>query len=360
MAGILLCMLLYGAYHVRELIDLTQFVNRRRLAWVLAMFVSVSAFALAIASRSVFVAIGFYMLAMWMLFDIVRGVLFLFARNTAARRMFQKIYWKGIPAMLLAGLICLGGYLNTRTRKVAEYTVEIASPSLQAAPLTIALITDMHIGDIVFEEEIAKIVEETNALQPDMVLLGGDIFVETTTHAQLEAAFSGFAKFQAKLGVYYVPGNHEYYASDTVFSVEEITPRLEAAGITVMRDDVKRVDDRFYLVGREDGFVPRAPLAELMEGLDEQYPVIVLTHKPDDLEEAARLGVDLQLSGHTHAGQIFPTGQFAVLLGLNAFNHGMLQHGDYSLIVSAGTGAWGFPVRVGSACEIVLVSIPRI
>ena len=357
---LLLAMAAYAAFHIKELLGLTPLSRNNRLTWILGLVFSFGMFALALGTRGAVIAWGFYTFLLWVVADALRVAFLLFAKVSALRQLYLRVYAKGATAVILALLICIGGYINAKTRHVSEYTVQIQTPSANAAPLTIALLTDIHLGDGLFEKDVEQIVQETNALAPDIVLLGGDIFVETSTPAQIDAALASFSNFQTTLGVYFVPGNHEYYADRSVFFLDALLPRLIDANIIPLRDDVLLIDNRFYLIGREEHSVPRAAIETLMQGLDSCYPTIVLSHQPAGARQAAAAGIDLYLSGHTHAGQLFPAGVLSDWFNINEFNHGLYHIGDFSVIVNAGTGTWGFPVRVGSACEIVLVHISSI
>ena len=155
-----------------------------------------------------------------------------------------------------------------------------------------------------------------------------------------------------------MPGNHEYDAQkDGSLDLVSVFLNLEAAGITPLKDEAVNMGD-FYLIGRDDfDSFTRAPLKTLLEDVDQTLPVVVLDHEPMELAEPKNGGVDLQLSGHTHAGQLFPGGQLTEWFGIFEYSYGYHKTGNYQLIVSSGIGAWGFPLRIGSPTEIVLVTL---
>ncbi|MDR0902127.1 MAG: metallophosphoesterase, partial [Opitutaceae bacterium] len=156
-------------------------------------------------------------------------------------------------------------------------------------------------------------------------------------------------KLRAPLGVYAVIGNHERYAG-----ADACVAWMEAQGVRVLRDSAVKIADAFYLVGREDDR-RRKSMAALLAPLDRSLPVIVLDHQPRHLEEPAAAGVDLQLSGHTHAGQIWPVTW--IVPWLYEFYYGYGRKGGYQIYVTSGLGLWGFPARIGSSSELVDLTV---
>jgi hypothetical protein len=131
---------------------------------------------------------------------------------------------------------------------------------------------------------------------------------------------------------------------------------MQAAGVTVLADEVVLLADSIYLAGRKDESMEgKKPLGDLLQGLNPDYPVLLLDHRPVDLELAGRLGVSLHLVGHTHAGQLFPGN---LLVGFfNELSYGYKRIGDYQIIVSSGVSSWGFPFRLGSRNEFVQIRL---
>jgi predicted MPP superfamily phosphohydrolase len=157
--------------------------------------------------------------------------------------------------------------------------------------------------------------------------------------------------------VYAVLGNHEYISRNSELAVES----LKQANVNVLVDEHVKLNNQFYIVGRDDRMAgsisgkPRMKLSKLMDGIDKNLPIILLDHQPNNLEEGQRNGIDLQLSGHTHNGQFFPNN----LISKHVFEHswGYLRKGDYQVIVSSGFGTWGPPIRIGSNPEIADLTI---
>jgi hypothetical protein len=196
-----------------------------------------------------------------------------------------------------------------------------------------------------------------NALDPDIVLLPGDIVDESVTAREEEAMTEVFQKLRAPLGVYSVPGNHEYYGG-----LERNLAYLRKWGVRVLEDEAEEVAGSFYLIGRKDPSSlergqTRMPIGEIMNraGVDRTRPLILMDHQPVRLGEAAEAGIDLQLSGHTHAGQLFPLNLVNRLIYEQ--NWGGLRKGRTQYYVSCGVGTWGPPVRTGSIPEILRIKL---
>lgn len=258
----------------------------------------------------------------------------------------------GITALSMAA----GAYNAVRPRTV-ELALNIPKKAGGMERLTIVLASDLHLGTLVGRSRLEKIIERINALTPDIVFLPGDIVDETVT-AKDEAEFGAIMRrLRAPLGVFAVPGNHEFYSG-----LERNLAFLRACDIKVLEDEAVNVAGAFVLVGRRDpsSLTPkesRLPIRDILakHGFDDRLPVILLDHQPVHLEEASQAGVDLQLSGHTHAGQLFPLDIINRIFW--ELNWGYLRKGNTQYYVTSGVGTWGPPVRTGSRPEIVRIRL---
>ena len=220
-------------------------------------------------------------------------------------------------------------------------------------------LTDMHVGPTLRRAFVERVVDQVNALNPDVVAITGDL-VDGTVE-QLRDQVAPLERLRARYGVYFVTGNHEYYSGVNPW-IEELT----RIGIRVLRNERVAIGDAtasFDLAGVDDwsagnhGEGHGHDLDYAMRGSDGTREVVLLAHQPRSVWDAARLGVGLQLSGHTHGGQIFPW-MFFVLLQ-QPFVVGLHRVRDTWLYVSRGTGFWGPPVRVGAPPEITVVELVR-
>ncbi len=325
------------------------------VSWLLSAILA----ALLLLGTALFqsVVVGFFLYLC--MFYVITDAVFLLLRLVARGKkhtVWKRIYMGGLLPIVAAALICVFGVLNAKNIVVTEYEVTLNKPLNSA--VRIALISDMHLGTSIHTEDLPGIVEQVNALSPDLILLGGDIYEERTTKEELSASYAAFSQLYGPLGVYFVPGNHEYNAQrDGALDLVSVFQSLEAAKITPLKDEAVDFTE-FYLIGRDDfKSYTRAKLSTLLEDVDQTKPIVVMDHEPMELQEAKSANIDLQLSGHTHAGQLFPGGLLTELFGIFEYSYGYHKDREFQIIVSSGIGAWGFPMRVGSPTEIVLVTL---
>lgn len=256
-----------------------------------------------------------------------------------------------------AALTIVGGALNAARPKITDLELRIEKGAGDLDRLTVVMASDLHLGTIVGPGRLEKIVARINALRPDVVLFPGDIVDESVTDEQEARMSSVMRGLRAPLGVFAVPGNHEFYSG-----LERNLACLRACGIRVLEDEAVEVAGAFVLIGRRDPSVlnrgeARVPIREIIRRhqVNENLPLILLDHQPLRLDEAQEAGVDLQLSGHTHAGQLFPLN--LINKRVWELNRGYLRKGGTQYYVTSGVGTWGPPVRTGSRPEIVRVAL---
>lgn len=248
-----------------------------------------------------------------------------------------------------------------------------ARGAVQVKPITIALkkfpegmngfrivqLTDVHIGPTLDGQWLEGVVARVNELQPDLVAITGDLVDGTVK--ELKDHVAPLAKLKAKHGVFFVTGNHEYYSGP-----DEWIAELERLGIRVLRNERVEIGEQgesFDLAGIDDyrakdfGRGHGADLDKALAGRDSERELVLLAHQPKQVMEAAKKGVGLQLSGHTHGGQIFPWGFFVRLD--QRFVRGLDRLDDTQLYTSCGTGYWGPPMRVGAPPEITEITLCR-
>ncbi|MBN2159621.1 MAG: metallophosphoesterase [Spirochaetes bacterium] len=259
-----------------------------------------------------------------------------------------------VPAV--AVMAVLAGYINTLHPRIRTLDIEIPKQAGGRQTLDIALATDIHLGTIISNSRLQKMVDMINGLHPDVVLLGGDIVDEDLTPVIENNLGELLRSIRSRYGTYAVTGNHEFYGG-----VGKACRYLDEHGVTVLRDRAVLIDGSFYLVGRDDRAISqvsdkkRMPLDELMKGVDRSLPVIMMDHQPLNLPEAAEHGVDLQLSGHTHHAQLWPASIVTDLI--YEVSHGFKRIGGCAYYVSCGYGTWGPPARLGSYPEIVQIRV---
>jgi uncharacterized protein len=255
------------------------------------------------------------------------------------------------------GLLLLAGHINSIIPRVATLSLSIEKKAAGLKILNIVAITDIHLGHIVGRQRFDQIVDKLNKLNPDLVLLPGDIVDEDLAPVIKQNLGEAIKRISSRFGVYGVTGNHEY-----IGGVEKSCPYLVEHGIVMLRDQTVKIGDSFFLVGREDRSSSRFPpfhqrktLQELMVSVDKSLPVILMDHQPFGLEEAAAQGIDLQISGHTHNGQLWPINY--IVGAIYELAWGYKKIGDTHYYVSDGVGTWGPPVRIASRPEIVQIRL---
>ncbi|MCX6165048.1 MAG: metallophosphoesterase [Ignavibacteriae bacterium] len=218
------------------------------------------------------------------------------------------------------------------------------------------MISDLHLGTIISNSRLEDIVNKTNSLNPDIILLAGDIVDEDLGPVIRNNLGEMLKNFKSKYGTYGITGNHEY-----IGGVEEACTYLNAHNITMLRDTVVKIDNAFYLIGREDKEIStfagkkRKSLNELVKEIDKSCPMILMNHQPFDLEETVKNEIDIQFSGHTHNGQLFPLNFITNLIF--ELSSGYLRKGQTHFYVSTGAGTWGPPLRIGNSPEIVDIKL---
>ena len=250
----------------------------------------------------------------------------------------------------------LYGIVHARHPIVRRVRVPLAKLPARADGYMIVQLTDIHIGAILRERFATKVVEQVNALAPDLIVLTGDLVDGHV--AELRAHVEPFRELRARDGVFAVTGNHEYY-----WGVDEWLAHLSSLGIRVLRNEHVTIDAAFELAGVDDRSaaamvvghgedIPRA-----IAGHDPALPVVLLAHHPSSIARAVAAGCDLQLSGHTHGGQLLPLGWLSRMFEPQVA--GLARFGATWLYVSEGTGFWGPPLRVGTSSEIALITLMR-
>jgi uncharacterized protein len=267
--------------------------------------------------------------------------------EAAARPGFRKARLGllfAVPAAVVAAGVVNYGHLRVR-----EYAIEISGKSSSAERLNIVFMADLHLGPFTERGFPEKLVAAVNGFDPDVILIGGDILEGDRRGEQTGEFERTLGRLRARLGVYAVPGNHEGHRRDT----EGFFAR---AGIHFLKDAVVRVDDAFSLAGRDDARGGRRKaLPDLLSSAAGDLPVLVLDHRPVDLAGASRAMVDIQFSGHTHHGQLFPIN--FLTKRRYGLSWGHRQLGRTHIFVTSGVGLWGPPVRTVGASEILLVRV---
>jgi len=263
----------------------------------------------------------------------------------------------GYTIIGLVTMIVIGGYINALTTRIKEIPLTIHKKVTGVSELKILMASDLHLGALIGERQEKKLVRIINEQKPDLVLLCGDLVDGDIGPALRKNLGRHIQEIRTPLGVYAIPGNHEY-----IGGIQKTLPYLQSINIKVLRDEVVTLSDGIQLVGRDDRDSRRMggennphDLKVLTKDLDHSKPIIVMNHQPFNLNEAVEAGADLHLSGHTHDGQMWPF-NFSTE-AIFEVSWGLKQKGNTTVYVSSGFGSWGPPVRVGNTPEIVVFKI---
>lgn len=307
---------------------------------------------------SFWMAFMVYIFLQLILIDVIRlinhfvGIFPAFITNDLQRT-------KQITAILVLTITFItvaAGHINTWFPTIKNYELKIHKKPVDLKELNIVMVSDIHLGTVIGQKYLAKVVRKINGLNPDIILIPGDIIDEDIAPVIENNVGEILKKLKAKYGVYGVTGNHEY-----IGGVNAAKKYLKEHNVTLLNDEVELIDNSFYIAGREDLSIKqftngrRKSLEEILKGVDKSYPIILLDHQPFKLEQAESNDVDLQLSGHTHHGQLFPFNY--ITSAIYELSWGYLKKSNTHYYVSCGVGGWGPPVRTNSRPEIVRIKL---
>lgn len=283
-------------------------------------------------------------------------------------RIWKKIYGSGIIAFLATAAIFIYGHYNMMHVVQTDYTIytdkEIRNEGYRAA-----LIADVHFSVSVDADTLNEKCNEISNNNVDMVFLCGDIVDENTSREDMEQVFKTFSEIKSTYGVYYVYGNHDrqLYRNNRKYTQEELKSTVESFGITILEDEKISAGDEIVVVGRKDASYhsaigkagERASIEELIKDIDKDKFIIVLDHQPKEYEENGMAGTDLLLSGHTHAGQMWPLNIAFKFLKFDDAVYGYTKIDATQAFVTSGFAGWGYSVKTSSPAEYVIMNIKR-
>ena len=297
-----------------------------------------------------------YLLLFCILADIVALILKLFKLPFVKNALFKGISAALVLVLAITTVVC--GICNARDIDHISYEIKVDSVT-DVSDLNIALISDVHLGAVGSESRLAEIVDEINSLNPDLVLIAGDFFDTTYTAIKNpQKAIKTISRIEATFGTYACLGNHD--AGETFNQMQNF---LKQSNVILLNDSYTVIDNRLILVGRLDarsiggyGDLKRKPFAEIGLKNDENLPVIVMDHNPQNIGEY-NSDVDLIVCGHTHKGQIFPANIVTSLVYDVDYGYYRKNSQSPQVIVTSGVGYWGLPMRVGTNSEIVSIKL---
>lgn len=283
----------------------------------------------------------------WLIF-ILYMVLFLLAFDLL--KLCRVPFNYGFILSLIFTVVLLGyGYYNYRHPKTNIINIALDKPLADdAKPVKIVAVSDLHLGNGTGKTALKRYVKMINEQNPDLILIAGDLIDNSVVPLYTENMMEELSELKAPLGIYMVPGNHEY-----ISGIKASARFIQDTPIQLLRDSVVTLPNGMQLIGRDDrSNTARRSLQELMAGIDKSNPIILLDHQPYKLTESEAAGVDLQFSGHTHRGQVWPMNW--VTDHIYEQSHGYRQWGNSHIYVSSGLSLWGPPFRIGTESDMAV------
>ena len=277
-----------------------------------------------------------------------------FGQTMSARNPL--FYKRALVASVAGTVLIIGGWALYEARKFRVTRLEIPLAGLppELEGFSIVQASDIHYGMLTRNQELSRILSRVNDLQPDVVAITGDLVDESVSH--MEEMRIPLSRIKSRQGVFAVTGNHEYYAG-----VERAVAIMKAANIRVLRNEALVLPGGLQILGIDDPTgsrrmkEPTPDFERLIASIDPQKPCILLYHQPIGFEKTASVGIGLQLSGHTHGGQLFPVIYISKMIYPRT--PGLHKFANSYLYVSWGVGTWGPPMRFRAPPELVYIRL---
>ena len=266
-------------------------------------------------------------------------------------RLFIPSASHGYLWALCATLLLLGyGYFNYRIPKVERVEMSLNKP-LRGDCLKVVAVSDIHLGLGTGKSTLKRYVELINEQHPDVVLIAGDLIDNSITPVVENHMEEELNAINAPMGVYLVPGNHEY-----ISGIEDCEAFLAKTNIKLLKDSIVELPCGVQIIGRDDRFnLRRKPVGHIIEEVDATKPIIMVDHQPYEVAKKDSLGVDIQLSGHTHHGQVWPLSM--LVDRMYEQSHGYKKWKNSHVYVSSGLSLWGPPFRIGTRSDMAVITI---
>jgi predicted MPP superfamily phosphohydrolase len=318
--------------------------------WLAALALVLSIFVFRHIEMPEFISQGIFTIgSVWLVFTLYM-VLALLA--TDITRIFLpgiKPYGFGISLGAVIGLLAYG-YFNYKHPDINRIDITLEKP-LQGKPMKIVAISDVHLGNGTRKPQLKKFVEMINAQEPDLIVIGGDLIDNSLIPLYQQKMAEELNQLKAPMGIYMAPGNHEY-----ISGIEECERFLKDTPIRLLRDTIITLPNGLQIIGRDDrSNRRRTPIADLMKKVDTTRPTLLLDHQPYEVAKKDSLGIDIQFSGHTHRGQVWPMSLLVDNMYEQSYGYRKWSHSH--VYVSNGLSLWGPPFRIGTDSDMGLLVI---
>ncbi len=269
-------------------------------------------------------------------------------------QLIHRIFPSFKHGLIYAWLLTLGiltyGYIHHFHVEVYRYDIQV-DKKMSPTPIKIVGVSDIHLGEGSTQEQLRDYITKIQAENPDLILISGDLIDHGVTALYRDAMAKQLHRLHAPLGIYMAPGNHEYLGG-----MEQCAAFISKTPIHLLRDEIATLPNGIQIIGRDDySNKNRKGLSSLLKQTNSTHPIILLDHQPRYLAENAKHPIDLQLSGHTHHGQIWPLNWLTDYLFEQS--HGYKQWGQMHVFVSSGLSLWGPPFRIGTTSDMVVFTL---
>ena len=338
-----------------------------KILYSIIFFIFYSSFAIMMLGRNIFpleiqkifyflgttwLAAMVYITGYFLLTDLIflLNRKFRFLRKEITSRLFHR--FQVFSGYAIVFILLLFGHQKFRHPEVVEKDIYIDKPATNYKELKVVGFSDIHLGVTVDKEKLKGYVRLINKQKPDIIIIAGDMVDNNVFPLMEEKMYEEINDLQAPLGVYFCLGNHEYLSGIN----ESLEFFNQTTKMTILKDQAIHIDDSFWIIGRDDKHNPdRKELKELTAKTNPNQPLFLLDHQPYHLEQAEENGIDLQFSGHTHHGQLWPFNYIVDMI--YEVGHGYKKKGNTHIYVSSGLALWGPEYRIGTQSELVVFNV---
>lgn len=362
-AFLMIIVSIYLYYYIVRAINISKIDVKKKQVKLTVVSIVIIIMYFSLRDLGVGVVVVLHIITISLLMDLINYIFKLVgSRRNLTYYKWNIVYNSGIVPIIVSVIILAYGYWNMNNIVESDYII-YTNKDIREEGYRVAMISDLHYGTVMNSEKLQKVCKEIEKSAPDIVVLCGDIVDEKTNLEQMQEAVGILGNIKSKFGVFYVYGNHDdaRYSSIPSYTKGELWNELSSNNIHVLVDQSYEINNEFIIIGRDDeGFLKeegRKSSEDLISNIDKKNFILLLDHQPSELYENSLLGYDLQLSGHTHKGQIWPLGLISELFNFNELEYGYKKIGNYEVIVSSGISGWNYPIRTGSKSEYLIINV---
>lgn len=282
-------------------------------------------------------------------------IIYYIGRKYCINKKISLVFKSGLISLIISCLIVSYGYMNMNTIHKQEYKIY----SHKVDSLKIGALSDLHFGINMNLDDLEKYCHDIDEENIDLLVIVGDLVDEGTTKENMIQTCKVLGNVKSTYGTYYVFGNHDpnLYSSTPSYTKEDLLYHLSQNNIKVLEDETVSINN-ISIVGRKDRSQKRLSVEELVKDVDNDNYILMLDHQPYEFDDKVGY-VDLSISGHSHAGQVWPLGTIMELLSINDLNYGYKQIKNSHFITTSGMAGWGFPIRTEKQCEYLIIEVSK-